>query len=70
MRDLVSGCWLWYININITILDIIHCTEFYLKNSMFQILDYVSVFKWNTMLLLVCGDRDGLFLGLTCVGST
>jgi hypothetical protein len=32
---------------NITFLDIIHCSIFYLKNMTYQRLDSVSVFRWN-----------------------
>jgi hypothetical protein len=42
------GLWRWYINITITILDIIHRIVFYLKHGVRR-LDSVSVFRWNLL---------------------
>jgi hypothetical protein len=44
------GFWRWYINITITILDIIHRPVFYLKKKTFWRLDSVSVFRWKLLI--------------------
>jgi hypothetical protein len=40
------GLWRWYIYITITMLNIIHCSVFYLKHKFLR-LDSVSAFRWN-----------------------
>jgi hypothetical protein len=43
------GLWWWYIDITITILDIIHRPVFYLKHDVSE-MEFVSVFRWMNLL--------------------
>jgi hypothetical protein len=43
--------WRWHINISTTILDINNRSFFYLKNTTFRRLDFVSIFRWNLLLV-------------------
>jgi hypothetical protein len=59
---LSTGLWRWYINITITILDIIHCPVFYLKlNSTQYVCPYLT---GNTLRLRYEPNRLMLYIGL------
>jgi hypothetical protein len=56
------GLWRWYINVTITIMDIIHRPVFYLKlNSTLQVCPYLT---GNTLRLRYEPDRLMLSIGL------
>jgi hypothetical protein len=47
--QLISLCKLRYISVTVTILDIIHCPVFYLRQTAVWRLDSFSVFRWNLL---------------------